>query len=144
RVAAIIIEPVQGEGGFYVAPKEFLVQLRKICDQHGILLILDEVQTGFARTGKLFAAEHFSIVPDMVTMAKSLAGGFPLAAVTGRADVMDVANPGSLGGTYAGNPLAVAAALAVLEVIEEENLAERANQIGEQLRATLSALRPRI
>ncbi len=105
RVAAIIIEPVQGEGGFYEAPREFTTALRRICDQHGILLIADEVQTGFARTGKMFAMEHHDAVPDLTTMAKSLAGGFPLSAVTGRAELMDAPGPGGLGGTYAGNPL---------------------------------------
>jgi 4-aminobutyrate aminotransferase len=129
-IAAIFIEPVQGEGGFYVAPFDFLHALRKICDENGILLIADEIQTGFARTGKMFALEHAGIKADVATMAKSLAGGFPLSAVTGRADVMDAANPGGLGGTYAGSPIACAAAHAVLDVIEEENLCERANAIG--------------
>ena len=130
-IAAIFIEPVQGEGGFYIAPFDFLHALRDLCDQHGILLIADEIQTGFARTGKMFALEHAGIVADVVTMAKSLAGGFPLSAVTGRADVMDAANPGGLGGTYAGSPIACAAAHAVLDVIEEEKLCERANAIGQ-------------
>lgn len=129
-IAAIFIEPVQGEGGFYIAPFDFLRALRNLCDQHGILLIADEIQTGFARTGKMFALEHAGIEADVVTMAKSLAGGFPLSAVTGRADVMDAANPGGLGGTYAGSPIACAAAHAVLDVIEEEKLCERANAIG--------------
>jgi len=129
-IAAIFIEPVQGEGGFYIAPFEFLRALRALCDQHGILLIADEIQTGFARTGKMFGLEHAGIKADVMTMAKSLAGGFPLSAVTGRADVMDAANPGGLGGTYAGSPIACAAAHAVLDVIEEENLCERANAIG--------------
>lgn len=133
QVAAIALEPVQGEGGFYVAPPEFLQALRKLCDRHGILLIVDEVQTGFGRTGKLFAIEHSGVVPDLMTMAKSLAGGFPLSAVVGRAEIMDAPHPGGLGGTYAGSPLACAAALAVLEVIEEENLLERSRQIGERL-----------
>jgi 4-aminobutyrate aminotransferase len=129
-IAAIFIEPVQGEGGFYIAPFEYLRALRKICDEHGILLIADEIQTGFARTGKMFALEHAGIKADVMTLAKSLAGGFPLSAVTGRADVMDAANPGGLGGTYAGSPVACAAAHAVLDVIEEERLCERANAIG--------------
>ncbi|HEX5930921.1 MAG TPA: 4-aminobutyrate--2-oxoglutarate transaminase [Methyloceanibacter sp.] len=129
-IAAVIIEPVQGEGGFYMAPLDFLRALRALCDEHGILLIADEVQTGFARTGKMFALEHAGITADVVAMAKGLAGGLPLAAITGRADVMDASNPGGLGGTYSGNPLACAAAHAVLEVIEEEDLCGRANAIG--------------
>lgn len=133
QVAAIVLEPVQGEGGFVVAPDDFMQALRKLCDTHGILLIADEVQTGFARTGKLFAMEHHSVKPDLITMAKSLAGGLPLSAVSGRAEVMDAPAPGGLGGTYAGNPLAVASALAVLEVIEEENLCERAGHLGKHL-----------
>ncbi|WP_379064695.1 4-aminobutyrate--2-oxoglutarate transaminase [Mesorhizobium sp. UC22_110] len=141
RVAAIIVEPVQGEGGFYEAPRDFVAALRKICDQHGILLIADEVQTGFARTGKMFAMEHHDVAPDLTTMAKSLAGGFPLSAVTGRAELMDSPNPGGLGGTYAGNPLGVAAANAVLDVIEEEKLNDRANLLGSRLKQRLEALR---
>ena len=129
-VAAIIVEPVQGEGGFYVAPKSFMAALRKVCDEHGILLICDEVQTGFARTGKLFATEHYDIEPDIITMAKSLAGGYPLSAVSGKAAVMDAPGPGGLGSTYGGSPLSCAAAIAVLEVIEEERLCERADRIG--------------
>lgn len=141
RVAAIILEPVQGEGGFYEAPREFVSALRKICDQHGILLIADEVQTGFARTGKMFAMEHHDVAPDITTMAKSLAGGFPLSAVTGRAELMDSPNPGGLGGTYAGNPLGIAAAHAVLDVIEEEKLCERADTLGARLKQRLVSLR---
>nr|WP_318383419.1 4-aminobutyrate--2-oxoglutarate transaminase [uncultured Enterobacter sp.] len=133
QVAAILLEPVQGEGGFVVAPDDFMQALRALCDKHGILLITDEVQTGFARTGKLFAMEHYSVKPDLITMAKSLAGGLPLSAVAGRAEVMDAPAPGGLGGTYAGNPLAVAAALAVLEVIDEEDLCERAQHLGQHL-----------
>lgn len=129
-IAAIIIEPVQGEGGFNIVPKDFMVALRKLCDEHGILLIADEIQTGFARTGKMFAMEHFGIKADVVTLAKGLAGGLPLSAIVGRADVMDASNPGGLGGTYAGNPVACAAAHAVLDVIADENLCERANAIG--------------
>lgn len=141
RVAAIIFEPVQGEGGFYAAPSEWVVQLRKICDEHGILLIADEVQSGFARTGKLFAMEHYPVQADLITMAKSLAGGFPLSALTGRAELMDAPAPGGLGGTYAGNPLAVAAALAVIDVIAEEKLLERANRLGELLKEKLHGLK---
>ncbi len=141
RVAAIIFEPVQGEGGFYVAPKEFVVELRKICDEYGILLIADEIQTGFARTGKIFAMEHHDVKPDLMTMAKSLAGGFPLAALTGRAEIMDAPAPGGMGGTYAGNPLAVAAAHAVLDVIKEEKLCERANRLGAALKERISSLK---
>ena len=141
RVAAIIIEPVQGEGGFYKVPPEFMRELRKVCDAHSILLIADEVQTGFARTGKLFAMEHYDVLPDLMTLAKSLAGGMPLSAVCGRADIMDAAQPGGLGGTYAGNPLAIAAAHAVLDVIAEEQLAERAQGLGEKLKARLHRIR---
>lgn len=141
RVAAIIVEPVQGEGGFYEAPRELTTALRRICDQHGILLIADEVQTGFARTGKMFAMEHHDAVPDLTTMAKSLAGGFPLSAVTGRAELMDAPGPGGLGGTYAGNPLGIAAAHAVLDVIEEEKLCDRANTLGGRLKQRLESLR---
>jgi 4-aminobutyrate aminotransferase/(S)-3-amino-2-methylpropionate transaminase len=143
RVAAIIIEPVQGEGGFNIAPPEFLRALREICDQHGILLIADEVQAGIARTGKLFAFEHAGVAADLVTMAKGLAGGFPLSAVTGRAEVVDAAPVGGIGGTYAGNPLAVAAANAVLDVIVEEDLCSRATEIGEVIKARLTAIAAR-
>lgn len=144
RVAAIIFEPVQGEGGFYPAPAEFVRALRRLCNEHGILLIADEVQTGFARTGKLFAMHHYDVVPDLMTMAKSLAGGMPLSGVVGRADVMDAAAPGGLGGTYAGNPLALAAAHAVLDIIDEEGLCERAAVLGERVKAKLSALEPAV
>ena len=143
RVAAIIVEPVQGEGGFHMAPPELLQALRRICDEHGILLIADEVQTGFARTGRMFGIEHGGIEPDLMTVAKSLAGGFPLSGVIGRADIMDAAQPGGLGGTYAGSPVACAAALAVLDVIEEEGLIARANAIGDRLRTTLEAFASR-
>lgn len=135
-VAAIVLEPVQGEGGFHIAPAEFLTQLRALADEHGILLIADEVQSGFGRTGKLFAMDHYSVQPDLITMAKSLAGGMPLSAVSGRADIMDAPGPGGLGGTYAGNPLSIAAAHAVLDVIDEEQLCQRASDLG----ATLSEL----
>jgi 4-aminobutyrate aminotransferase len=133
QVAAIIIEPVQGEGGFNAAPAGFMQALRALCDTHGILLIADEVQSGFGRTGKLFAMEHYGVQPDLITMAKSLAGGMPLSAVAGRAEVMDAPAPGGLGGTYAGNPLAIAAAHAVLDVIAEEQLCQRANELGHHL-----------
>jgi len=142
-IAAIIIEPVQGEGGFYVAPFDFLRSLRALCDEHGILLIADEIQTGFARTGKMFGLEHAGIKADVVTMAKGLAGGLPLAAITGRADVMDASNPGGLGGTYAGNPVACAAAHAVLDAIAEENLCERANAIGKIILDRCNEIRSR-
>lgn len=141
RVAAIIIEPVQGEGGFYQAPAELMKALREVCDEHGIILIADEVQTGFARTGKLFAMEYYSVVADLTTMAKGLAGGVPLAAVTGRADLMDAAHPGGLGGTYGGSPLGIAAAHAVLDVIEDEKLCDRANELGNRLRQKLESIR---
>lgn len=137
RVAAIIFEPVQGEGGFNPIQKEAVQWLRKLCDEHGILMIADEVQTGFARTGKMFAMEHYGVTPDIMTLAKSMAGGTTLSAVVGRAEVMDAPNPGGLGGTYAGNPLAVAAAHAVLDVMSEEKLPERANVLGEKLLARL-------
>lgn len=140
RVAAIIVEPVQGEGGFYIAPTEFMRALRALCDKHGILLIADEIQTGFGRTGKMFAVEHSGVVPDLMTLAKSLAGGLPLSAVVGRADVMDAVAPGGLGGTYGGNPLACAAALAVLDAFEEENLIERSAALGERLMKRLTRL----
>lgn len=133
RVAAIILEPVQGEGGFNVAPTALMQGLRALCDEHGIVLIADEVQTGFARTGKLFAMEHHGVEPDLVTMAKSLAGGMPLSAVCGRARIMDAPAPGGLGGTYAANPLSVASALAVLDVIQEEHLCDRSAALGERL-----------
>ncbi|MER8393120.1 4-aminobutyrate--2-oxoglutarate transaminase [Mesorhizobium sp. M1340] len=141
RVAAIIVEPVQGEGGFYEAPRDFMTALRKICDQHGMLLIADEVQTGFARTGKMFAMDHHEVAADITTMAKSLAGGFPLAAVTGRAEIMDAPNPGGLGGTYGGSPIGVAAAHAVLDVIDEEKLCDRANTLGNRLKQRLQSIR---
>jgi len=140
RVAAIMIEPIQGEGGFYEAPTELLQALRKICDQHGILLVSDEVQSGFARTGKMFGIEHSGVEPDLITVAKSLAGGFPLSGVIGRDAIMQAAEPGGLGGTYAGNPIACAAALAVLDVIVEEKLCERANVIGARIKDRLTAI----
>ncbi|MEH6475441.1 MAG: 4-aminobutyrate--2-oxoglutarate transaminase [Sneathiella sp.] len=141
RVAAIIVEPVQGEGGFYEVPGGFFKSLRDLCDKHGILLIADEIQTGFARTGKLFAMEHHGVAADLTTMAKGLAGGFPLAAVTGKADIMDAANPGGLGGTYGGNPIGIAAAHAVLDVIVEEDLCDRAMILGNRLKQRLQGIR---
>lgn len=139
-VAAIIVEPVQGEGGFYPAPERFMVALRKICDEHGIVLIADEIQTGFARTGKFFCCEYSGVEPDLMTVAKGVAGGFPLAAVVGKSEVMDTPLPGSLGGTYAGSPIGCAAALAVIAVIAEENLVERARQIGALFAGRLASL----
>ncbi|EHG3459476.1 4-aminobutyrate--2-oxoglutarate transaminase [Salmonella enterica subsp. enterica serovar Moero] len=133
-IAAIIIEPVQGEGGFYAASPAFMQRLRALCDQHGIMLIADEVQSGTGRTGTLFAMEQMGVAADITTFAKSIAGGFPLAGVTGRADVMDAIAPGGLGGTYAGNPIACAAALAVLDIFEQENLLQKANTLGNTLR----------
>ncbi len=144
RVAAIILEPVQGEGGFNITPPELMTALRKVCDEHGILLIADEVQTGFARTGKLFAMEHHSVQADLITMAKSLGGGMPISGVVGRAEVMDAPGPGGLGGTYAGNPLAVASALAVLDVIAEEKLCERSVTLGKRLTDRLNSLRAKV
>ena len=141
RVAAIIFEPVQGEGGFYPAPKDLVRGIRKLCDEHGIVMIADEVQTGFARTGNLFAMEAYGVAADLTTMAKGLAGGLPLAAVTGKAELMDAAHPGGLGGTYGGNPLGIAAANAVLDVIEEEDLCARANELGGRLKQRLEAIR---
>lgn len=141
RVAAIVVEPVQGEGGFHMAPPELIVALRKICDEHGIVFVVDEVQSGFGRTGKMFAIEHYVAKPDLICVAKSLAGGFPLSGVIGRAALMDACGPGGLGGTYAGNPLACAAALAVLDVFEEEKLLDRANAVGQRLKARLETIR---
>lgn len=139
-VAAIIVEPVQGEGGFYAAPDEFLQALRKLCDEHGIVLIADEIQSGFGRTGRFFASEYAGIEPDILTSAKGIAGGFPLAAVVGKADIMDAPLPGGLGGTYAGSPVGCAAALAVLAVLDEERLVERALEIGKRTKSRLEAM----
>jgi 4-aminobutyrate aminotransferase/(S)-3-amino-2-methylpropionate transaminase len=144
QVAAIIIEPVLGEGGFVPAPFEFLRELRSITEQHGILLIADEIQTGFGRTGKMFACEHSNVVPDLITVAKSLAGGLPLSGVIGRAEVMDAPAPGGLGGTYAGNPLACAAGLAVLDIFEQEDLLARSQQLGNTLRDYCNTLQNEI
>ena len=140
RVAAIVFEPVQGEGGFNVIQKAAVEWLRALCDEHGILLIADEVQTGFARTGKMFAMEHFGVSPDLMTMAKSMAGGTTLSAVVGRTAIMDAPAPGGLGGTYAGNPLAIAASHAVLDIMRDERLPERANVLGAQLLSRLQKL----
>ena len=144
RVAAIIIELVQGEGGFYAAPPELLRALRKVCDEHGILLIFDEIQTGFARTGKMFATEHYDVLPDIMTIAKSMAGGMTLSAVCGKTAVMDGPAPGGLGGTYTGNPLAIAASHAVIDVIEKEKLVERSNVLGKKLTARLNTLKAKV
>ncbi|MDE2253560.1 MAG: 4-aminobutyrate--2-oxoglutarate transaminase [Betaproteobacteria bacterium] len=145
RVAAIIVEPIQGEGGFNVIQPEALKWLRALCDEHGIVLIVDEVQSGFGRTGRMFAMEHFheqtGVLPDLMTIAKSLASGMPLSAVTGRAEIMDAPAPGGLGGTYAGNPLAIAAAHAVIDVMREEKLPERGQMLGDRLKSRLQALR---
>jgi len=140
RVAAVLFEPVQGEGGFYVAPPEFVQRLRELCDRHGILLIADEIQCGAGRTGRMFAMEHYGVAADITTLAKSLAGGFPLSAVVGRAAIMDASPPGGLGGTYAGNPVACAAALAVLEVFERDGICERARALGAKLKSRLDDL----
>ncbi|TKV70526.1 4-aminobutyrate--2-oxoglutarate transaminase [Rhizobium sp. AU243] len=140
RVAAIIIEPVQGDGGFLAAPVEFLQQLRALTERHGIVLITDEIQTGFGRTGTMFGFEHAGIQPDLVTVAKSLAGGFPISGVVGKAEIMDAPTPGGLGGTYGGNAIACAAALAVLDAFEQDGLLERAKVLGEKLNGALSDL----
>ena len=141
QVAAVLIEPVLGEGGFVPAPFEFLRALREVTERHGILLIADEIQSGFGRTGTFFAIEHSGVVPDLITVAKSLAGGLPLSGVIGRADIMDAPEPGGLGGTYGGNPLACAAALAVLDVFDDERLLERAQRLGEALFTRFEALK---
>jgi 4-aminobutyrate aminotransferase / (S)-3-amino-2-methylpropionate transaminase / 5-aminovalerate transaminase len=143
QVAAIIVEPVQGEGGFLPAPHDFLRGLRELCDRHGICLIADEVQTGFARTGKLFAIEHSGVEPDLITLAKSIAGGLPLSGVLGKAAILDAAHDGAVGGTFVGNPVAQAAALAVLDVIDEEGLCERAVHLGDAMRARMLAWQER-
>jgi 4-aminobutyrate aminotransferase/(S)-3-amino-2-methylpropionate transaminase len=140
RVAAIIVEPVQGEGGFYIAPFDFLQALRSLCDRYGIVLIADEIQSGCGRTGTWYAIEHSGVVPDIITMAKSIAGGFPISAIVGRADIMDAPNPGGLGGTYSGNPLAAVAALEVLKVFEKEQLLTRARVLGKRLRSGLEKI----
>ena len=144
RVAAIIIEPVLGEGGYTPVPFEMLQALRVICDEHGIMLIADEIQAGFGRTGTMFAIEHSGVVPDLITVAKSMAGGYPIAGVIGRADVMDAMDPGGLGGTYGGNPVACAAALAAIEAIESEKLCERSARMGEHFRARFAEIGARV
>ena len=143
-MAAIVVEPVQGEGGFYPAPPELLQALRRECDEHGILLVADEIQTGFGRTGRMFAMHHHEAQADLMTVAKSLGAGLPISGVVGRAELMDAPAPGGLGGTYAGNPLAIAAAHAVLDVLEEERLVDRANVLGGRLTARLAALQARV
>jgi len=143
HVAAIVVEPVQGEAGFIVAPRDFLAGVRRICDEHGIVLIVDEVQTGFGRTGRMFALEHYGIEADLMTVAKSIAAGLPLSGVLGSAAIMDAPGESAIGGTYVGNPVAQAAALAVLDVIEEDNLVERAVQLGETIRARMLAWQER-
>ena len=140
RVAAIIIEPVQGEGGFNPAPRALLEHIRAVCDQHGIVMIVDEVQTGAGRTGTWYAIEQSGVVPDMITLAKSMAGGFPISAVTGRADIMDAPAPGGLGGTYAGNPISCVAALAVLDAFDQEDLLQRSRSVGRHLVSRLEAI----
>ncbi len=144
RVAAIVFEPVQGEGGFNVIQAEAVRWLRQLCDEHGIVLIADEIQTGFGRTGTLFAMEHFGVVPDLMTIAKSLAGGVPLSAVTGKAEIMDAPAPGGLGGTYAGNPLAIAAAHAIIDVMRDEKLPARGQKLGDQLKGVLDGMRKEV
>ena len=136
-----MFEPVQGEGGFNVIQAEAVKWLRQLCDEHGIVLIADEIQTGFGRTGKMFAMEHFGVVPDLMTIAKSLAGGVPLSAVSGKAEIMDAPAPGGLGGTYAGNPLAIAAAHAIIDVMRDEKLPERGATLGTQLKGVLEDMR---
>jgi 4-aminobutyrate aminotransferase / (S)-3-amino-2-methylpropionate transaminase / 5-aminovalerate transaminase len=143
QVAAIVVEPVQGEGGFVVAPEEFLRGLRRLCDEHGIVLVVDEVQTGFGRTGKFFAVEHYGIEPDLLIVAKSIAAGLPLSGVIGKAEIMDAPGDSAIGGTYVGNPVAQAAALAVLDVFEEEGLVARAAELGDRLRGRMESWQER-
>ena len=143
QVAAIVIEPVQGEGGFVVAPQEFMEGVRRICDDNGIVLVVDEVQTGFGRTGRMFAIEHYGVEPDLITVAKSIAAGLPLSGVIGKAAIMDAPGDSAIGGTYVGNPVAQAAALAVLDVIEEEGVLERATAVGDTIRARMTAWQER-
>jgi 4-aminobutyrate aminotransferase len=142
-VAAIIVEPVQGEGGFYQAPPEFLQALRRICDEHGIVLVCDEIQTGFGRTGKIFAVEHSGVVPDLITVAKAMAGGFPISGLVGKRSIIDVPGPGGMGGTYGGNPVACAAAHAAISVIQEEKLCERSLGIGARMTQRLTEMKAR-
>lgn len=142
-VAAMIIEPIQGEGGFIVPPKEFLQGLKALCEEHGIVFIADEVQSGFARTGKMFAVDHFDVVPDLMTLAKGIASGMPLSAVVGKAEIMDAATPGRIGGTYGGNPVSCAAALATIENMEQDDLCQRATEVGDKMIAKLKELQQR-
>jgi 4-aminobutyrate aminotransferase len=142
-VAAIVFEPVQGEGGFFPATEEFVAGVREICDEHGIVMVCDEVQTGFARTGRFFAIEHYGVTPDLITIAKSIAMGIPLSGVLGKTEIMDAPAEGGVGGTYVGNPVAQAAALAVLDVIEEEGLVERSAALGETIRSRMLAWQER-
>jgi 4-aminobutyrate aminotransferase / (S)-3-amino-2-methylpropionate transaminase / 5-aminovalerate transaminase len=143
QVAAIVVEPVQGEGGFVVAPEEFLRGLRRICDEHGIVLVVDEVQTGYGRTGKFFAIEHYGIEPDLLIVAKSIAAGLPLSGVIGKAEIMDAPGDSAIGGTYVGNPVAQAAAHAVLDIFEEEGLVARAAELGERIRSRMESWQER-
>jgi 4-aminobutyrate aminotransferase-like enzyme len=143
RVAAVIVEPVQGEGGFYVAPQDFMRRLRDLCDRHGIVMIADEIQSGAGRTGRMFAMEHYGVAGDLTTVAKSIGGGFPVSAVVGRAEIMDACGPGGLGGTYAGNPVACAAACAVLDVFEQEGILARAETLGRKMASRLQSLAAR-
>jgi 4-aminobutyrate aminotransferase/(S)-3-amino-2-methylpropionate transaminase len=142
-VAAIVIEPIQGEGGFVVAPPEFLEGVRRICDDNGVVLVVDEVQTGYGRTGRMWGIEHYDVEPDLMTIAKSIAAGLPLSGVIGKAEIMDAPGDSAIGGTYVGNPLAQAAALAVLDVFDDESLVERAGQIGETIRGRMQAWQQR-
>jgi 4-aminobutyrate aminotransferase/(S)-3-amino-2-methylpropionate transaminase len=143
NIAAMIIEPVQGEGGFIVPPKEFLPGLKAICEKHGIVFIADEIQTGFARTGKMFAVEHYGVTPDLLTLAKSIASGLPLSAVVGHAEIMDAPTPGRIGGTYGGNPMACASALATIDYIEKEDLCAKAKHIGAKITNQMEGLKQR-
>ncbi|MCP4421455.1 MAG: aminotransferase class III-fold pyridoxal phosphate-dependent enzyme, partial [Chloroflexi bacterium] len=138
EVAAIVIEPVQGEGGFLPTPPRFMHRIRELCDAHGIVMIADEIQCGFGRTGKLFAIEHYGIVPDLVTMGKSLAAGMPLAAVTGRTEIVDAPHPGGLGGTYSGNPLACVAAIEAIEMIRQPQFLQRVTAVANRMRHHLT------
>jgi 4-aminobutyrate aminotransferase/(S)-3-amino-2-methylpropionate transaminase len=142
-VAAIVIEPVQGEGGFVVAPREFVQGVRRICDEYGIVLVVDEVQTGFGRTGRMFAMEHFDVEPDLIVVAKSIAAGLPLSGVIGKAEIIDAGHSGAVGGTFIGNPVAISAALAVLDIFAEENVVARAVTIGETIRSRMLAWQER-
>jgi 4-aminobutyrate aminotransferase / (S)-3-amino-2-methylpropionate transaminase / 5-aminovalerate transaminase len=139
-VACVVMEPVQGEGGFIIPPKKFVQEVRNFCIEHGIVFVADEIQTGFGRTGKLFAIEHFDVTPELITISKSLAAGLPLSGVVGRKEILDVAAPGELGGTYSGNPVACAAALAVIDIIEEEKLVEKSERLGQKIESKLKEL----